>query len=155
MSYSTMSAQRRSFAFLGFVLVVSIVVYAAVAALFTQGGSREAPPGLEGFGTFALLAGFACLAGALFLAPRERRDAPWARPLTAAAARGRGFLALVLSEAGAVFGLVGTLATVQLRIVLILAAGAIAADLLWILPRALRVIEAAEHRKGAEGAATA
>ena len=39
--------------------------------------------------------------------------------------------------------------TMQPRIVL--AAGALAADALWILPRALRVIEAARSRPGRRG----
>lgn len=155
MSFSTMSAQRRSLAFLGFVLTVSIVLYVVIAALATRGRSGEARPELEGFGTYALVAGFACLAGALFLAPRERAAGFGASLPTPAAVRARAFLALVVSEAGAIFGLVGTFATTQLRIVLLLAAGAIAADLLWILPQALRLMEAAERGQGSEGATPA
>jgi hypothetical protein len=155
MSYSTMTARRRRLAFLGFVLTVAIVLYVGIAALVTRGGSGEVRPGLDGFGTYALVAGFACLAGALFLAPRERA-AGFGTPLpTPAAVHARAFLALVVSEAGAICGLVGTFATRELRIVLLLAAGAIAVDLLWILPEALRLMEAAERGQSPEGATPA
>ena len=145
MSISGMSAQKRGFLFLGFMLSFSIVIYIAVAALVTSGRGIAVQPGMQGVGVFFLVAGFLCLAIALFIAPREGQDGSGGAAMTAARVRGKGFLALVVSEMGAVFGLVGTFATSRLSVVLVLGGGAIAANLFWIVPQAARLIDASER----------
>ena len=154
MSISGMSAQKRGFLFLGTILSFSIVIYIAIATLVTSGRGMDVQSGMQGVGEFFLVAGFLCIAIALFVAPRERQDGNGGVAMTAARVRGKGFLALVISEMGAVFGLVGTFVTSRLSVVLVLGLGAIAANLFWIVPQAVRLIEA-DERAAAERPAAA
>ena len=84
MSISGMSAHKRGFLFLGFMLSFSIVIYIAVAALVTSGRGIAVQPGMQGVGVFFLVAGFLCLAIALFIAPREGQDGSGGAAMTAA-----------------------------------------------------------------------
>jgi hypothetical protein len=154
MSFSGMSPQKRGFVFLGSVLTFSIVIYIAIAALITSGGRGTAQPGMQGFATFLFVAGFLCLAIALYIAPRESQAGNGAPAMTPAAVRGKGFLALIVSEMGAVFGLVSAFATMRLSAILVLGGGAIAVNLLWIVPQAVRLIETGERAEMGAGPAT-
>ncbi len=144
MSLSEMSPQKRAFVFLGAVLSFSIVIYVAIGLLVTVGSGKSARPGTEAFGTFLLCTGFVFLVVALLLAPRERPNAGDRPPMTPSDVRGRGWIALMVSEAAAVVGFAGTFITMRPVLVLLLGAGAIAANLFWILPQGARLIEAGE-----------
>lgn len=145
MSLSETSPQKRGFVFLGSVLTVSIVIYAAIGLLVTVGKGQAARPGTEALGAFLLCAGFLCVVAALFIAPRGRPDASGLPPMTPSAVRGRGFVALLISETGAVLGFVGTFVTMRPVFVLLLGLGAIAANVYWIVPQGARLIEVGER----------
>lgn len=144
MSLTGMPPQKRAFVFLGAVMSFSIVTYVAIGLLVTVGSGKAARPGTESLGTSLLGAGFLCVVVALLLAPRERPETAGRPPMTPSEVRSRGFMALIVSEMGAILGFAGTFLTARPVLVLLLGAGAIAANVFWIVPRCARLIEAGE-----------
>ena len=152
MAASGDSPARRGLIFLAFIVSVAIVIYVGVGSYVALSQRPGLRPGTDGIRLFFLVAGFACLAGAFLAAPRSRDGAATAPALPPGAIRLRFFRALVLSSAGAIFGLVGTFITSRVELVLILGVGALAVNLLWALPQALRLLGEAEAPTTAGGA---
>lgn len=147
------SPRRRVLVFLTCVLAMAILTFVGVAAVVVRSQGPGARPGTESIRLLALVAGFAALGTAFFLAPRAAGGAGPAPSTSPAAVHVSAFRALVVSEAGAVFGFVGTYLTNRLEIVLILGAGALAANFLWILPQGLRRLAEVEAQPAGTGAA--
>jgi hypothetical protein len=144
MSASGANPARRGLIFLAFVISVAIVIYVGIGSFVALSQRSGARPGTDGIRLFFLVAGFALLAGAFLAAPRSRDEAAPTSPLPPGAIRLRFFRALMLSCAGAIFGLVGTFITNRVELVLILGVGALVVNLLWALPQALRLLGEAE-----------
>ena len=137
MPVSTSTPERRRWIFLVSVIAFSIVIYGAVVALVARQQVAR-PEGVDVVRVVLLFLGVGSLAGSYLLMPRPDGSGTSGRRLAPDAFHKKAFLALVIAESAAVYGLAAFFIGRHVVDFGVLAVGAIALMLLHILPQGLR-----------------